>query len=324
MKTQLTILSTVAAVLGMMNSAQAQLLSGPVNNTEVSPQIVIQGAVSNSIINVQPVATSALHRGVVNEQAFDDVYAWCLDMVRELRQARNNANRMAYYGNFEHANNILFNALEKAGNRSRDGLVRPTPHTAEAIFYGLDWARAVIATSNQNLDCKLGAQVKFNFLFGLVGVILYAHDDIDSNNYKNLVQKCKPWQSPCWTNENFESNLPDHYFDGLKKLAAKFLTLQANQADAMASNKLEMVSSRVVTSATIHILRQSMYRRSFCNMISSLENTLATIDSYVGPTPGFPPYAIADGVMLIRAELQSIARDLNGLRPNNYQNPYCN
>lgn len=258
----------------------------------------------------QPAHTPTLVRAVNNQNQYTDVFGWCGNYISDLNRIFRHSNEVARTGNLFAAASELYAGLLK---KPLPVEPNPLPHTVEAIRAGTKIARALVSATNQQVG-KLGAnlvgQVRYAMLADIYTTIQYAFRSLDSEFYMRTIQTCVFGGVDCY-GDRYDM-LPTEYYDGIRRLAARFVKLQLRMGELQADDLVELNVSEAVAFGARDTLLHSVFRRSLACAIEDLNELGNQIqDELASGSPIPRSWQVQD----VRNSLQSIFDRLEDARP---------
>jgi hypothetical protein len=222
----------------------------------------------------------------------------------ELKTEQNLATFEAMEGNFEGASRNLRNALVNARQKLIDRVSRPLPYTLKALsgsVYVEEESRQALNQIPERYK-ETRDMVSYLVLDQLTNLSLSAYRDLDHPYYVDYARRSSDWE--------LDSSRSIAYFDGIRRLAVRFLSFQDKIKDALATDGVELRTARASAVVAIRLLEHSPFRRGFCPSIRDLESLVRLIDRFDGPDQRIPR---DQQRRLVRSWIASILDRLNQL-----------
>jgi hypothetical protein len=241
------------------------------------------------------------HHRPFEAETDNDWYERCFNASRELIRARRQGNFYATQGRLAKAHEIFSAAI----NRIADGDLSisrraPGPH----LVFAAEEAKQILdntASATSALPERLKVQVEYLMSSELIELLLSAYDDLDTKYARGISSKC----GDCWFDR-----LPREYFDGVRKLAQRFVDLQTRLDEVQASDLVELKISKSIAVAATHFLEVYTGRRAYCSAIENLIDLRDGICEYL-EDPDYPSHEM---IPWVRARLRKVRNELSESR----------
>jgi hypothetical protein len=189
----------------------------------------------------------------------------------------------AFEGQFGEAAESLHQALRSARQKLVDRVSRPLPNTLKALsgsLYIYGEISAALQTLSPRYD-ETRTMVSYVAADQLTSLVLKAYEDLDQRFYLAQFRHCHSCRD--YRDWDFDAPISTAYFDGIRSLAVRFLTLQNKIQEALATDFVEFRAARASAVVAIRLLEQNPFRRSFCSSIRDLDSLIQLIDRFENP-----------------------------------------
>lgn len=205
--------------------------------------------------------------------------------AERLAQIYRSANAQAATGHLLGAATQLYSGLQTIENQVPWA---PPPHTLVAIEKGKEILvavngmvdREIVGWPNPADQNRFGGSIKYLVFSSIYQSILNAFHRLDRVYFPNAYVAFF-----CASNRECSlppyGELPREYYDGIRCLARGFLLLEHQLGPLQAFDTVELVATQKTLGAAAAILDQSVYRRDFAALISSLHSSAAHVGALI-------------------------------------------
>lgn len=158
--------------------------------------------------------------------------------------------------------------------------------------------------TSQTLSPALVGQIRYGFLTELAELLINAHESLD-------VQYVYPVYRECEHRCGYDRDLPQDYFNGVAKLAEKFMSLMTSSSEGtperymLGSPKVELAVTKAVAHAAKIILINSRLRESYAWNVQALQNLEIEIQQMLIPG-GLLDQEPSEARAIVRSEFDCI------------------
>lgn len=212
-----------------------------------------------------------------------DLLSQCNNYVMDLNISLQKANSVARFGQLSKASDILSQAIfDKEASLPLPNVDYLYPHTVEAIRAAAEVVRATISSTtkikNSGTPNQIG-QLRYIMFSSLIQMINSAYHDLDEvyfmNAFRSCYNGCFPFPG------DFRSVLPLAYYDGVRELAFKIISLQQYLGQLQGYDVVEIEISGAIVKSAKNILLGSIFRRDLSCVINQLYYLEQTINDYM-------------------------------------------
>jgi hypothetical protein len=216
------------------------------------------------------------------DAAVDEMIALCNDRTTFLQRALVQAN-LASRHDLNQAATMIANAITQAASVPQFRVGTGHFHFVVALRAASGVVSAIMSsTASGTLGPILAAQIRYGVLAELAELVINAHKELDVQFVQPVFQECG---YGCWGHRD----LPQDYYNGVARLAAKFMDLMTSSAEGtpernmLGSVKVELAVTKAAVHAAKIVLINSRLRESYASNIYALQNLEVMISEMLVP-----------------------------------------
>lgn len=268
---------------------------------------------TNINVYMSPGASHGYHPG--QPIPYQNYLGWCQTYLSTLKLAQSEANMLAQYGDWQSANQQIYDALNAMAQMIKVFPMSPYPHTAIAVVEGAQIARELkhaTLTTTQSQDkptpsvfpqgelppiwwpipiepgipSTTSHHVQYIALSKIVDLVEYAFN-LDQRYFTQAYETCSRYG--CYQGQ-YTPSMPDSYFSKIIYLANEFLLTYMGVAEMLGDDRIELQTARGFVRAAKTTLNTAVHRRSLVCQIQDLAQLEQAINIFLGRPNSVPNY----------------------------------